>query len=182
MPKPKPQEITPALRDEICSLFAETHNASEVSRATGVSDYRVRRIWNALSADEREGYAATVQATVQRAATAVMERQADEVAAYAESLLRVRGKALDVLERMLNALPAEDPQCFSLLKDLGKLLRDLHEMGDPSDSRQSDASEDFYRLLKSPATINIQNNYYGKSETEPSDSGDQSGRVGRHGG
>lgn len=173
MPKPKLQEITPALRDEICRRFAETHNASAVSRATGVSDHRVRRVWNALSTDEREGYAATVQATVQRAAEAVAERRADQVAAYAESLLRVRHKALATLERMLDAIPAEDPECFPLLKDIGKVLRDLHEMADPADTRQSDASEDFYRLLKAPATIDIQNNYYGKRETEPSDPGDQ---------
>lgn len=178
MPKPKPKEISPELRDEICRRFAETHNASEVSRATGVSDCRVRRIWNALSTDEREGYAATVQATVRRAAAAVMERQADEVAVYAENLLRVRHKALATLERMLDALPAEDPQCFTLLKDLGKLLRDLHEISAPADTSPHDASDDFYRLLKSPATINIQNNYYGKRETESSDPGNQPGRVG----
>lgn len=178
MPKPKPQEIAPALRDEICRLFAETHSASAVSRATGVSDYRVRRVWNDLSTEERERYSSLVQTVVQRAAETVVERQTDRVAEYAESLLRVRNKALATLERMLDTLPAEDPQYLPLLKDLGKLLRDLHEMADPTDTRQHDASEDFYRLLKSPATINIQNNYYGKRETEPSDSGNQSGRIG----
>lgn len=178
MPKQKPQKIAPALRDEICRLFAETHNASEVSRATGVSDYRVRRVWNSLTIDERERYSSVAQVAVQRVAETVMERQADEVAAYAESLLRVRGKALDVLERMLDALPIGDPECFPLLKDIGKLLRDLHELADPTDTRKHGASEDFYRLLKSTATINIQNNYYEKRETEPSDSGNRSGRVG----
>lgn len=178
MPKTKSKEISPELRDEICRRFAETQNALEVSRSTGVSDYRVRRVWNSLTADERERYTAAVQAAVQRAAEIVIERQTDRVAAYAESLLRVRSKAIATLERMLDAIPTGDPECFPLLKDIGKVLRDLHEMAAAADAPRADAADEFYRLLKSPSTINIQHNYYGKTEAEHSDPGDRPRRIG----
>lgn len=178
MPKTKPQEIGPELRDEICRRFAETQNVLEVSRSTGVSGYRVRRLWNSLTSDERARYTCAVQATVQRAAEAVIEQQTDQLAQYAESLLRVRIKALSTLERMLDTLPVGNPQYFPLLKDIGKVLRDLHEMAADTDSPRLDTADEFYRLLKSPSTINIQHNYYGKREEEHPSSGDQPRRIG----
>lgn len=170
---PKSKSISPALRDEICTRFAATHNASEVSRATGVSDHRVRQIWHTLTAEEREQYSASVRTAVQAAADRVLSTLPDETASYATTLLRVRSKALATIERMLDALPADNPKYFPLLKEIGRLLHDLHDIADSTESPQSSRVDDFYQLLKSPSTINIQNNYYGKRETESPDTGDR---------
>lgn len=171
------KDISPELKEEICTRFAGSQNVLQVSRETGISGYRIRRIWDGLTTEERERYSAAVQQTVQTVAAAVLDRQADEVAEYAVRLLRVRSKALQVVERMLDALPAENPACFPLLKDIGKVLHDLHDMTAVAENAGTSA-DDFYQLLKAPSTINIQNNYYGKTETEHPDSGDRPGRIG----
>lgn len=144
----------------------------------GVSNYRIRKIWDSLTVEERERYSAAVQQTVQTAAEVITEHHADEIAAYAGQLLRVRSKALSVVERMLDAIPAENPKYFPLLKDIGKVLRDMHDMSVASEMPHSNTADDFYQLLKSPSTINVQNNYYGKTEAEYPDSGDQPRRIG----
>ena len=79
-----------------------------------------------------------------------------------------------IVEAMLEAIEVENPRCWLLLKDIGKVLRDLHEMSESGGERsQADSVDDFYRLLKGPSTINIQHNtYYGKRENKHSDSGD----------
>ena len=171
-------EITPELREDICVRFAESQNALQVSRETGVSGYRIRRIWDGLTIEERERYSAMVQNTVQAVTEAVLDRRADEVAEYAGQLLRVRMKALTVVEKMLDAIPTDDPNSLGLLKDVGKVMRDLHDMSTAAEVPRSNSADEFYQLLKSPSTINVQNNYYGKTEAEHPDSGDQPRRIG----
>lgn len=173
---PGKREITPALREEICARLAEGQSVLRISRETGIGRSRIERIRDSQTPAERAFHARTVQAVIQTAAHSMAERRAAEVENYAASLLRVRSKALARVEQMLDAIPADDPQSFPLLKDIGKVLRDLHEMSAVPDGAEarSDTVEAFYQLLKSPSTINIQNNYYGKKESEPAPSGDRS--------
>ena len=169
------REISPALREEICARLAEGQPVLRISRETGIGRSRIERIRDSRTPAERTFHASTVRAVVQTAARSMAERRADEVESYAVSLMRVRSKALARVEQMLDAIPADDPQSFPLLKDIGKVLRDLHEMSAVEvPGTCSDTADAFYQLLKSPSTINIQNNYYGKKESEPAPSGDRS--------
>ena len=170
------REISPALREEICARLAEGQPVLRISRETGIGRSRIERIRDSQTPTERTFHARTVQAVIQTAAHSMVEHRADEVELYATSLMRVRSKALAKVEQMIDAIPADDPQSFPLLKDLGKVLHDLHEMSTSPDGAvaRTDTADEFYRLLKSPSTINIQNNYYGKKEREPAPSGDRS--------
>lgn len=166
------------MREEICTRFAESQNALQVSRDTGVSGYRIRKIWGGLTTEEKERYTAAVQQTVHLATMELMEGRVGEVAEYAGQLMRVKMKALTVVERLLDSIPTHDTESLSLLKDVGKVLRDLHEMSTKSDEPRVSTADDFYERLKAPSTINIQNNFYGKTETEHPDTGDKPRRIG----
>lgn len=168
------KEITPALREEIGVRLSEGQSVLRISRETGIGRSRIERIRDSRTETERTIHARTLERVIHTAAETLIDERRDEVADYAARLVRVRQKALDKLETMLEAIEVENPRCWLLLKDIGKVLRDLHEMSESGGERsQSDSADDFYQLLKGPSTINIQHNtYYGKRENKHSDSGD----------
>ena len=138
------KEITPALREEIGVRLSEGQSVLRISRGTGIRRRRIERIREPRTEAERTIHTRTLERVIHTAAETLIDERRDEVADYAARLVRVRQKALEKLEAMLEAIEVENPRCWLLLKDIGKVLRDLHEMSESGGERsQADSVDDF---------------------------------------